>query len=178
MDRIGIFFGGKSTEHEVSCISAAAVIRAIDKEKHELVYIGINKEGKWFRYEGSPDNIEDGTWEETAEPMNMGDLPGLIDFALPIMHGAYGEDGKLQGVRTFFKKGEVQEAIEKIVFENVYTAPDPEETTSVTVTKVWDDDENRDGKRPDKVTVGLRADGGNTGRSAELSAANDWQEAV
>ena len=42
MDRIGVFFGGKSTEHEVSCISATAVIKAIDKEKHSLVYIGIN----------------------------------------------------------------------------------------------------------------------------------------
>lgn len=98
MDRIGVFFGGKSTEHEVSCISAAAVIGAIDKEKHDLVYIGINKEGKWFRYDGPVDNIADGSWEKTAEPMNMGDLPDMIDFALPIMHGAYGEDGKIQGV--------------------------------------------------------------------------------
>ena len=98
MDKIGVFFGGKSTEHEVSCISATAVIKAIDKEKHDLVYIGINKEGKWFRYDGPVDNIADGSWEETAEPMNMGELPDLIDFALPIMHGAYGEDGKLQGV--------------------------------------------------------------------------------
>lgn len=98
MDRIGVFFGGKSTEHEVSCISATAVIKAIDKEKHSLVYIGINKEGKWFRYDGPVDSIADGSWEETAEPMSMGELPELIDFALPIMHGAYGEDGKLQGV--------------------------------------------------------------------------------
>ena len=98
MDRIGVFFGGKSTEHEVSCISATAVIKAIDKDKHDLVYIGINKKGKWFRYDGPVDNIADGSWEQTAEPLNMGDLPDLIDFALPIMHGAYGEDGKLQGV--------------------------------------------------------------------------------
>ncbi len=98
MDRVGVFFGGRSTEHEVSCISAAAVIRALDKEKHELVYIGISNEGKWFRFEGPVDNIEDGSWEQTAEPMNIGDLPDMIDFALPIMHGAYGEDGKLQGL--------------------------------------------------------------------------------
>ena len=98
MDRIGVFFGGKSTEHEVSCISATAVIKASDKEKHDLVYIGINKEGKWFRYDGPEDNIADGSWEQTAEPMKIGDLPELIDFALPIMHGAYGEDGKIQGV--------------------------------------------------------------------------------
>ena len=98
MDRIGVFFGGKSTEHEVSCISAAAVINAIDKEKHELVYIGINKDGKWFRYDGPVGNIADGSWEKTAEPMNIGDLPALIDFALPILHGANGEDGRIQGL--------------------------------------------------------------------------------
>ena len=98
MDRIGVFFGGKSTEHEVSCISATAVIKAIDKDKHDLVYIGINKKGKWFRYDGPVDNIADGSCEQTAEPLTMGDLLDLIDFALPIMHGAYGEDGKLQGV--------------------------------------------------------------------------------
>lgn len=98
MDRIGVFFGGKSTEHEVSCISAAAVINAIDKEKHDLVYIGINKDGKWFRYDGPVGNIADGSWENTAEPMNIGDLPALIDFALPILHGANGEDGRIQGL--------------------------------------------------------------------------------
>ena len=98
MDRIGVFFGGKSTEHEVSCISAAAVINAIDKEKHDLVYIGINKDGKWFRYDGPEGNIADGSWENTAEPMNIGDLPALIDFALPILHGANGEDGRIQGL--------------------------------------------------------------------------------
>ncbi len=98
MDRIGVFFGGKSTEHEVSCVSAAAVINAIDKEKHELVYIGINKKGEWFRYDGPVEDIENGSWEQTAEPMKIGDLKELVDFALPIMHGAYGEDGKLQGV--------------------------------------------------------------------------------
>ena len=98
MDRIGVFFGGKSTEHEVSCVSAAAVINAIDKEKHELIYIGINKEGKWFRYDGPTENIENGTWEKDAEPIRIGDIKELMDFALPIMHGAYGEDGKLQGV--------------------------------------------------------------------------------
>jgi len=118
---------------------------------------------------------EAGTYEYTVSEDPHGEENYSVDENVYTITYVIEEvDGKLQGVRTFFKKGEVQEAIEKIVFENVYTAPVPEETTSVTVTKVWDDDENRDGKRPDKVTVGLRADGGNTGRSAELSAANDW----
>lgn len=102
MDRVGIFFGGKSTEHEVSCMSAAAVARAIDKEKHELVFIGIDKEGNWYRFQGSPDEIEDGSWKETAEPFDIGTLKDTIDFALPILHGAYGEDGKIQGLFEMF----------------------------------------------------------------------------
>ena len=47
MDRIGIIFGGKSHEHEISLLSAAAVLGAIDREKHEIVCIGIDREGKW-----------------------------------------------------------------------------------------------------------------------------------
>jgi len=98
MDRVGIFFGGKSTEYEVSCISAAAVIRAIDKEAHELVFIGIDKQGGWHSVNCPVDEIESGDWVKTAEPFDIGKLKDTIDFALPIMHGAYGEDGKLQGM--------------------------------------------------------------------------------
>ena len=98
MDRVGIFFGGKSTEHEVSCVSAAAVIRNIDKEKHEPVYIGINKQGDFFEFEGGPDDIESGAWEKSAKPFDIGSLKERIDFALPVLHGAYGEDGTIQGM--------------------------------------------------------------------------------
>ena len=96
--RIGVIFGGRSGEHEVSCMSAASVIRAMDREKYDLVYIGITKEGKWMRYEGPVDNIENGSWKLTAQPFAVGSLTGEIDFALPIVHGPYCEDGKLQGL--------------------------------------------------------------------------------
>ena len=46
---IGIIFGGRSGEHEVSCMSAASVIRAMNREKYDLVFIGITREGKWMR---------------------------------------------------------------------------------------------------------------------------------
>ena len=98
MDRIGIFFGGKSTEHEVSCVSAAAVTRAIDREKHDLVFIGIDKEGGWHLFDGTPEEMESGEWLAKSEVFDIGKLKSTIDFALPIMHGAYGEDGKLQGL--------------------------------------------------------------------------------
>lgn len=95
--RLGIIFGGKSGEHEVSLLSAASVIRAVDKGKYQLVFIGITKDGQWKLFEGSEDAIEDGSWEKTAKPFNPGNIKEAIDFALPIMHGPYCEDGKIQG---------------------------------------------------------------------------------
>ena len=61
--RIGIIFGGRSGEHEVSLLSAASVIRAMNREKYDLVYIGITKKGKWLLFDGSVEAIEDDSWE-------------------------------------------------------------------------------------------------------------------
>ena len=108
--RIGIIFGGKSGEHEVSLLSAASVIRAIDKEKYDLFYIGITRKGEWLGvpqvfgrdsegdHDITPDIIENGSWEKVGEEINPGDLGKFIDFALPIIHGPYCEDGKIQGL--------------------------------------------------------------------------------
>lgn len=98
MDRIGVIFGGRSTEHEVSRASAATVINAIDKEKHELVFLGIDRKGNWYTFDGTTEEIEDGSWEKTAKPLDFNKLPEMIDFAVPVLHGAYGEDGRLQGM--------------------------------------------------------------------------------
>ena len=95
--RIGVIFGGRSGEHEVSLMSAASVIRVLDTEKYDPVYIGITKDGAWKRFCGSADQIEDGSWLAAAQDLNPGDLKNYIDFALPILHGPYCEDGKLQG---------------------------------------------------------------------------------
>lgn len=95
---VGIIFGGRSGEHEISCMSAASVIRAINREKYNLVFIGITREGKWMHYQGPVEHIENGSWIHTAEPFAVGSLPEVVDFALPIVHGPYCEDGKLQGL--------------------------------------------------------------------------------
>ena len=104
-DRIAIIFGGRSSEHEVSLMSAASVIRVIDKEKHDLVFIGITKQGVWKKLNLSKtvdimkaaDMIEDGSWQRHSRRFNMSNLKKVADFALPIIHGPYCEDGKLQG---------------------------------------------------------------------------------
>jgi D-alanine-D-alanine ligase len=68
--RVGIIFGGKSMEHEISLMSATSVINAIDKEKFEIVPIGINKEGQWVKYNGPIELIESGKWEDFARIEN------------------------------------------------------------------------------------------------------------
>ena len=96
--RVGIIFGGRSGEHEISLMSATSVINAMDKEKYSLSFFGITKTGRWMSYRGPVENIESGKWEETAEDYNMGDLKKDVDFALPVLHGPYGEDGTIQGL--------------------------------------------------------------------------------
>ncbi|MBR5740749.1 MAG: D-alanine--D-alanine ligase A, partial [Firmicutes bacterium] len=103
--KIAIVFGGKSSEHDVSLMSAASVIRAINKERYELLYIGITRDGQWRRLvlpEGktasfAADVLDNGTWEAYTETFNMSYIKKVADFALPIIHGPNCEDGKLQG---------------------------------------------------------------------------------
>lgn len=120
---VGIVFGGKSAEHEVSLMSAASIIKAIDKEKYNVVPIGITKEGSWMIYSGPVEQIENGEWEGISNKL-LRDKPkentfsiiplgkkgsdlkqvvptGLankIDVVFPALHGPYGEDGTIQGL--------------------------------------------------------------------------------
>ena len=60
-----LLFGGESTEHEVSEMSASNVIEAVNREKYNLITVGITKEGKWYLYQGGTEKIKDGTWEQS-----------------------------------------------------------------------------------------------------------------
>ncbi len=98
MIRLGVFFGGRSGEHQVSLASGPAVMRAVNKEKYHVVPIGITMEGKWLLYDGPLEKIEDGTWEECGKEFEISRLKDYIDFAFPVLHGTYGEDGTIQGL--------------------------------------------------------------------------------
>ncbi len=113
--RVGVIFGGRSAEHEVSLVSAASVINALDKTKYEVVPIGVSPEGKWL---SSPDAVR-----LLKEGARLGDQPerillpdparqGLVDLSkpgppvdqsrldviFPVLHGTFGEDGTVQGL--------------------------------------------------------------------------------
>lgn len=110
--RIAALFGGQSSEHIVSCMSAANVIEQIDTLRYELLLIGITEEGHWLKAE-SVEDIRSGAWREgTIEAIISPDATKKsvilkehgesrevpIDIAFPILHGMYGEDGTIQGL--------------------------------------------------------------------------------
>ena len=113
---IAVIFGGCSPEHTVSLASAAAVIRNIDAEKYEVIQLGITEGGEWFRFYGSPDDIEANTWRADRTkciPAVISpdrDQHGILEFrlsgvrttrldaAFPVLHGRNGEDGTVQGL--------------------------------------------------------------------------------
>lgn len=113
--KLGILFGGKSTEYGVSLQSAGAVIAAVDEEKYETVLIGIDREGRRYRYYGDVTKIEEDIWCNDIDCVRAILSPdrengGLIEFfkgqvtttpldmILPILHGKNGEDGTVQGL--------------------------------------------------------------------------------
>ena len=96
--RVGIIFGGRSGEHEVSLLSAKAVIEAIDKEKYQIVPVGVDRQGNWWLFQGDPAGIAPEVWVEESRPLNLNRLKDHFDFALPVVHGTYCEDGTMQGL--------------------------------------------------------------------------------
>jgi D-alanine-D-alanine ligase len=108
--RVGILFGGRSGEHEVSLASAASVIRGLDPDKYEAVPIGVTKEGHWLVGSAAqkmlPEVLKGGQRVMmTADPTDAALIPldrsgggQRLDVVFPVMHGTYGEDGTIQGL--------------------------------------------------------------------------------
>ena len=122
--RVGILFGGRSGEHEVSLLSAASILNAIDRNKFDVVPIGITKEGRWLAA-GDAQNLLAGGRSQPGRPLRAGDpaatpaarllhegmptlmvpVPGPqaslgkpLDVIFPVLHGTFGEDGTIQGL--------------------------------------------------------------------------------
>ena len=126
--RVGILFGGRSGEHEVSLLSAASILKAIDRRKFDVVPIGITKQGRWLAA-GDAHSLLEGTHPASARRLRAGDpeatpgarllhegIPTLLapeprssatliqsqekslDVVFPVLHGTFGEDGTIQGL--------------------------------------------------------------------------------
>ncbi|MFJ9369279.1 D-alanine--D-alanine ligase family protein [Nocardia sp. NPDC101769] len=117
--RVAVVFGGRSNEHGVSCVSARTVLASLDPERYEAVPIGITRDGTWVLGDADPRALsaqdralptvdEQGTaLALTADPSRGGALVpldgadtvlGAVDVVFPVLHGAFGEDGTLQGL--------------------------------------------------------------------------------
>jgi D-alanine-D-alanine ligase len=113
--RVAVLFGGRSAEHEISCISARSVIDALDPDRTEVVPIGISRDGRWRRLPGPPALPAEtgrmpevtegsGTAVELAGESGSSELVAAdgsrqpIDVVFPVLHGPFGEDGTVQGL--------------------------------------------------------------------------------
>lgn len=109
---LAIIFGGVSSEHDISCISAKGIISNIDYRKYNLVLIGITKQGKWFIFNDNPDLLPNDMWLNSPSLIPAfispdasvhgvvtanGDIIRL-DAVFPVLHGKNGEDGTIQGL--------------------------------------------------------------------------------
>jgi D-alanine-D-alanine ligase len=118
--RVAVIFGGRSSEHGVSCLTAGEVIRAIDSERYEVVPVGITHEGRWVLESDDPQRFAiterrlpsvdplgahvvlagDSTRRELSvhEPGQLPRALGEVDVVMPLLHGPWGEDGTIQGL--------------------------------------------------------------------------------
>jgi D-alanine-D-alanine ligase len=118
--RVAVVFGGRSSEHAISCVSAGSVLRALDRAAYDVVPVGITPDGRWVLESDRPDRlaITDGRLPEVdpsgasvvlaGDPSSKGlvlsepgQVPvelGAVDVVFPLLHGPYGEDGTLQGL--------------------------------------------------------------------------------
>ena len=114
--KLAVLFGGISSEHDISCLSAASILRNLDKTQYEIYPVGITQEGQWFYCpDVSADSVENGAWERLTDKVPAVLSPdrgvhGLVllrdgktetirlDCVFPVLHGAGGEDGTIQGL--------------------------------------------------------------------------------
>ena len=119
--RVAVVYGGRSSEHAISCVSAGSILRNLDPERFDVVAVGITPGGSWVLTDGRPETlaITDGQLPEVsgasgtalalpADPGRRGELLSLgegagqvlaaVDVVFPVLHGPYGEDGTIQGL--------------------------------------------------------------------------------
>ncbi len=110
---VGVIFGGRSAEHQVSLVSAASVINTLDKNKYRVVPIGITPEGKWLSSSDTMKLLQSGKHLDiqpekilTPDPSHKGLVSVAqprhsderLDVIFPVLHGSFGEDGTVQGL--------------------------------------------------------------------------------
>lgn len=105
--RVGVVFGGQSTEHEVSVVSGSSVIKNLNKEKYEICPMYITKNGEWYLYTKPVEQIE--IFKIDEKPQELEKIDNVFEklkeqeIIIPVLHGLYGEDGTIQGLLELLK---------------------------------------------------------------------------
>lgn len=108
MMKVGVIFGGMSTEHDVSIVSGTSVIKNMNKEKYDILPIYIDKNGEWYKYCKNVNEID--ILKIGEEPAELEKIDNVIeeirkvDVIFPVLHGLYGEDGTIQGLFELLRK--------------------------------------------------------------------------
>ena len=119
MKRVVVLYGGRSSEHPISCLSARSVLEAVDRDRYEVLAVGITRDGRWTLTSGTIEALDGRTLPEVADdgrtvalvgtrhgPQLVGleddstpaEALGPVDVAFPVLHGPWGEDGTVQGL--------------------------------------------------------------------------------
>ena len=115
--RLAVVFGGRSTEHAISCVSAGSILAAVDRDRYDVVAVGITSDGRWVLASDDPTRlalsgrelpaVKDGRAVALPGDPTVGglvaletgpELVGQVDVVFPVLHGPYGEDGTVQGL--------------------------------------------------------------------------------
>lgn len=102
MKKVILLMGGESLEHEVSLESSKSILENIDRKKFQVLPVIIGKDGTWYEYHGTSSSLLEWEMEPISVIENVLTLLKSIDIVLPMIHGSFGEDGRLQGFLELF----------------------------------------------------------------------------
>ena len=148
--KVGVICGGASSEHSVSCLSAASLLKSIDRNHFEVALIGITQKGKWVRLQDDPSLISLKAGQLPVVPtdapeISLTEIKNEIEVAFPVVHGTFGEDGTLQSILDqagiiYVGSGEVasRDGFDKGVSRKIFSdAGIPSTTTKILLLDSW-----------------------------------------
>ncbi len=180
---IGVIFGGRSFEHEVSLVSARSIIKALNKKKYKIVLIGLTKKGGWLKGEGAKKLLAGKKIKEKGEFIPTFLKP--IDVLFPVLHGPFGEDGTIQGFFEILNKPcvgagvlgsavGIDKIIQKIIWQKYHL---PVVKFCWFLTKDWPKNKQKIIKKIEKeIKYSCFVKPANAGSSVGISKAHNRQE--
>lgn len=191
--RIGILFGGRSGEHEVSLLSAASILKAIDKKKYDVLPIGITKQGQWLAADearsllaGEANRTKPLQLSAGADLVHQsGNLGQTVDVVFPVLHGTFGEDGTIQGLFeladiAYVGSGVLGSAagMDKDVMKKLFAAAGLPQTPYLALTRAeWKSDPKRCTRQIEKsLQYPIFVKPANLGSSVGISKVHDRSE--